>query len=651
MKFRVFFVAVLVIAALVATTVAEEDSQSSTMKREHPIKNDVDDVLLLDSVNFEPFINAVPQTFIAFVAPNCPKCDIIAPEYAAAFKELISQNIMLARVDAGQYPAIAAKYGVVGYPTILIFKQGQKQGVYNGEFTKKGFIKGITGGDSKEAEGVIFEDLTQGDGGDFARDTDGVIKLNTKNFQDFINLHQSVLVAFVSPSCGCHRLAPEFSAAARALESQGYSLVRVDATENPELARKYHVGGYPTIQLFLNGEFLNVYQGERTQDAFTNFMKGTIVTASVETEASLLAKRKFDSNTPYLVFRGPFSGSLYNRFKAVIQTSAVINIQIAEIIADESDEKVVFYQSWNEIQYTGEVDGTVLEPKDVVPEVITQLKRPLVHEWKEKEWFRDPNVPNPNPTIRVFYDGKNPESFKKAYSILTPVAKTYKNKFTFSLNEKSRYAKDFAKLQLDDSLEHPFYVHDFLLQKRYRLSKQESATAENVERMIEAIVSKTISPFWVKSEPIPETQGLIQKVVSENFHDTVWKYSRDYLLFVYEGSKRDENVDQLWEMITKVAEHARGELPEDKLAFGAIDIEKNELPDVYYVASQPPPAILLAGANSKLSPAGVSAVEAENESVESLIETLHDYCFNYKQLFAQKQKETEAKIESLKDEL
>jgi thioredoxin-like negative regulator of GroEL len=211
--------------------------------------------------------------------------------------------------------------------------------------------------------------------------------------------------------------------------------------------------------------------------------------------------------------------------------------------------------------------------------------------------------------------------------------------------------KDSQKLELDDSLKHPFYVHDFLLQKRYRFDKQESATSENVERMIESILSKTIKPFWVKSEPIPETQGLIQKVVSDNFHDTVWKYQRDYVVLVYEESKRDENLDKLLELFTKVAEIARGELPEDKIAFGIIDVEKNELPDVYHVSSQPTPALLIAGANSKLSPAGYTAVDVEEQSVEDLLETLHDYCYNYRQKFVQAQKQTEAKIESIKDEL
>lgn len=95
----------------------------------------------------------------------------------------------------------------------------------------------------------------------------------------------------------------------------------------------------------------------------------------------------------------------------------------------------------------------------------------------------------------------------------------------------------------------------------------------------------------------------------------------------------------------------REELPEDKIAFGTIDTDLNELPEVYAVASYPLPALMIAGANSKLSPGGYTGLDGEEETVESLLDAVQSSTFVYRQLRLAKEKEVAANIENIKDEL
>ena len=63
-------------------------------------------------------------TFVKFYAPWCGHCKKLAPaweELAAEAMEEASGRVRLAKVDAEKNAKLAAKYGVSGYPTLLLF--------------------------------------------------------------------------------------------------------------------------------------------------------------------------------------------------------------------------------------------------------------------------------------------------------------------------------------------------------------------------------------------------------------------------------------------------------------------------------------------------------------------------------------------------
>ena len=68
--------------------------------------------------------------------------------------------------------------------------------------------------------------------------------------------HSLLFLPLDAPWCGhCKALEPEYNKAAKMIEAGGmdFTLAKVDATVEKELAEEYKVQGYPTLKFFKNG--------------------------------------------------------------------------------------------------------------------------------------------------------------------------------------------------------------------------------------------------------------------------------------------------------------------------------------------------------------------------------------------------------------
>lgn len=75
--------------------------------------------------NFEERVLGSDQpVLVDFWAEWCGPCHVVAPvieEVAAEYKD----RIVVGKLDVDQNPSTAARYGVRGIPTMLLFKDGQ----------------------------------------------------------------------------------------------------------------------------------------------------------------------------------------------------------------------------------------------------------------------------------------------------------------------------------------------------------------------------------------------------------------------------------------------------------------------------------------------------------------------------------------------
>uniref|UniRef100_A0A0E0K0Y6 Thioredoxin domain-containing protein n=1 Tax=Oryza punctata TaxID=4537 RepID=A0A0E0K0Y6_ORYPU len=122
----VVVVVLLLLLVLPATTCgADADAGGGGDAEEFQIPRD-GRVLELDDGNFDAAVRAAGLLFVDFYAPWCGHCKRLAPQLDEAAPVLagLSTPIIVAKVNADKYKKLGSKYGVDGFPTLMLFDHG-----------------------------------------------------------------------------------------------------------------------------------------------------------------------------------------------------------------------------------------------------------------------------------------------------------------------------------------------------------------------------------------------------------------------------------------------------------------------------------------------------------------------------------------------
>uniref|UniRef100_A0A8B9RDJ7 Protein disulfide-isomerase n=1 Tax=Astyanax mexicanus TaxID=7994 RepID=A0A8B9RDJ7_ASTMX len=101
---------------------------------------------------------------------RCGHCKRLAPEYEAAATRL-KGIVSLAKVDCTANSNVCSKYGVSGYPTLKIFRDGEESGAYDGPRTADGIVSHL----KKQAGPASVELKTVADFEKFIGDRDASV--------------------------------------------------------------------------------------------------------------------------------------------------------------------------------------------------------------------------------------------------------------------------------------------------------------------------------------------------------------------------------------------------------------------------------------------------------------------------------------------
>jgi thioredoxin 1 len=96
--------------------------------------------LELTTQNFEDTVKE-GITLVDFWAPWCGPCRMIAPHIEAIASEM--PEIKVGKLNVDSSPEIAAKFGIMSIPTVMIFKNGKAQDTTIGVVPKQVLIDKI----------------------------------------------------------------------------------------------------------------------------------------------------------------------------------------------------------------------------------------------------------------------------------------------------------------------------------------------------------------------------------------------------------------------------------------------------------------------------------------------------------------------------
>ncbi|KAM6973801.1 protein disulfide-isomerase A3 [Aplochiton taeniatus] len=116
------------------------------------------DVIEYTDDDFESKIGDHGVILVEFFAPWCGHCKRLAPEYEAAATRL-KGIAPLAKVDCTVSTNVCSKYGVSGYPTLKVFRDGEDSGGYDGPRSADGIVSYL----KKQAGPASVEIKTEAD--------------------------------------------------------------------------------------------------------------------------------------------------------------------------------------------------------------------------------------------------------------------------------------------------------------------------------------------------------------------------------------------------------------------------------------------------------------------------------------------------------
>lgn len=127
------------------------------------------DVLEYTDANFDELIASHEVALVKFYAPWCGHCKKMAPEFEKASTKLKANDppVTLIKVDCTVEKTTCDKFGVSGFPTLKIFRNGLESQAYDGPRDADGIIKymrGQAGPSAKELKSLSdFKKLIGGD--------------------------------------------------------------------------------------------------------------------------------------------------------------------------------------------------------------------------------------------------------------------------------------------------------------------------------------------------------------------------------------------------------------------------------------------------------------------------------------------------------
>merc|ERR1712047_44067 len=356
---------------------------------------------------------------------------------------------------------------------------------------------------------------------------DDVLELGDADFDSQLEAIDTALVMFYAPWCGhCKRLKPEFQKAASILAANDppVALVQVDCTDaGKDTCGRFSVSGYPTVKIFREGELSSDYNGPRESGGIVKYMKAQVGPASKEVKsddelAALLAKPEvvvvsYDKDTDVFmkVANAQRESVAFGHYEGSSKSGIVLHRP--KILQSKFED--------TEVKYEGKMD------KDHLTKWILDNYHGLaghrtmdnMREFKE-------------PLVVAYFDVdyvKNVKGTNYWRNRIMKVAQNFKS-LNFAVANENDFQQEASEFGLEVAkTDKPLVA---IKSAKGKFVMEAEFDMKTFESFLNDYEAGKLVPY-LKSEPVPETQGAVKVAVAKNFDELVTQNTKDVLIEFY----------------------------------------------------------------------------------------------------------------------
>jgi len=416
----------------------------------------------------------------------------------------------------------------------------------------------------------------------------GSIDCGDDDFKSKLANMDAALVMFYAPWCGhCKRMKPEFDAAASVLleNDPPVHLVKVDCTEaGKQTCSEFGVSGYPTLKIFKNGEKSADYNGPREKAGIIKFMQSQVgpvskPIASVEVAEKFLAKAE-----PAVVFFGPES-SLQAAFMGaadMLRESVRFGHSAAEEVLakyEQAANTIVLFRPAH-MKNKFEPAFVVYEGAEDKKAIKTFIKKNFHGLVGHRTTDTAPDFASP--LVVAYYSvdyQKNIKGTNYWRNRVLKVATKFADDFTFAVADNNDFAHELEEFGINYVAgDKPAVCARDADGMKYIMDAEFSM--DNLEAFLNKLKAGELEAF-IKSEPVPETQGNVLVGVGKNFKELVTDSGRDALVEFYAP----------WcghcKKLTPVFEELGDKMADENVDIVKVDATANDVPPSFNVKGFP----------------------------------------------------------------
>ena len=373
--------------------------------------------------------------------------------------------------------------------------------------------------------------------GERIKKDEGVLVLNSENFDFALTDNKHILVAFYAPWCGhCKALAPEYAKFAQKLATDGspVKLAKVDAIKEQYLADKYDVEGYPTLKFFTNGKPSKYTGGRTSEEIFNWLLKKTGGAPAINLTNRDQSKAFIEGNEAVVI--GFFKNQSSEKAQTFLSVAAGLDDVKFGITSDEGvctdkdvvDDAIVLFKKFDD----GRVDFDGEWTENSIRTFVQTESLPLVVELNPK-------------LTRIFggeikyyllvFVSKISDKYQKAYEAAEQLARDLRGKVIFLTVDADikSYKPLIEHFEIKTTELPTMGLINLEDRTRYKPENPEFSL-ENTKSFIQAFLDNKLKPFLL-SEEIPEdwNNGPVKVLVGKNFHKIAFDDTKDVLVEFY----------------------------------------------------------------------------------------------------------------------